>query len=205
MENHRRAHARLSDGEHARRADLHRRRRRPTRGVQHRCPAHRRLWGDDIGLDSPPEQLELAKRTLRQINVWPPHRGYLTGVRRRLGIYEPADGMAVENFVQSHTAGSACSRSFHVISKAASRTSAPRAVSSSRPNGPRPASNRSQSPRSPQRVCPRQIPGQVRRQACPTRKIAICARERRSDLASIPTSSGHTYVLNPLTQLTCST
>ena len=27
------------------------------------------FWGDDIGLDSPPDQLELARRTLRLINV----------------------------------------------------------------------------------------------------------------------------------------
>ncbi len=61
------------------------------------------FWGDDIGLDSPPEQIELARRTLELINVWPPHRGYLRTVRRRLGIYEPDDGMAIENFLQSHT------------------------------------------------------------------------------------------------------
>jgi len=61
------------------------------------------FWGDDIGLDSPPDQLELARRTLRAINVWEPHRGYLKGVRRRLGILEPADGMALENLLQSHT------------------------------------------------------------------------------------------------------
>jgi hypothetical protein len=61
------------------------------------------FWGDDIGLDSPPEQLEVARRTLRLINVWEPHRGYLKGVRRRLGVLEPADGMALENLIQSHT------------------------------------------------------------------------------------------------------
>ncbi len=61
------------------------------------------FWGDDVGLDSPPEQFELARRTLRLINVWEPHRGYLKGVRRRLGLWEPGDGMALENLVQSHT------------------------------------------------------------------------------------------------------
>jgi hypothetical protein len=61
------------------------------------------FWGDDLGLDSPPDQLEVARRTLRLINVWGPHRGYLAAVRRRLGIYDPADGLALENLVQSHT------------------------------------------------------------------------------------------------------
>lgn len=61
------------------------------------------FWGDDIGLDSPPEQRELARRTLRLIDVWEPHRGYLKRVRARLGMYEPADGIALENLLQSHT------------------------------------------------------------------------------------------------------
>lgn len=61
------------------------------------------FWGDDIGLDSPPEQIELAKRTLDKINVWQPHQGYLTTVRRRLGIYKPEDGLSIENVLQSHT------------------------------------------------------------------------------------------------------
>ncbi len=61
------------------------------------------FWGDDIGLDSPPEQIELAKRTLDQIDVWEPHQGYLRTVRRRLGMYRPEDGMNVENLLQSHT------------------------------------------------------------------------------------------------------
>ena len=47
--------------------------------------------------------MELAKRTLRLINVWEPHRGYLNRVRTRLGIV-PEDGrLWVENFLQSHT------------------------------------------------------------------------------------------------------
>lgn len=61
------------------------------------------FWGDDIGLDSPPEQIELARRTLDKINVWQPHQGYLTAVRRRLGIYRPEDGLGIENVLQSHT------------------------------------------------------------------------------------------------------
>ena len=61
------------------------------------------FWGDDIGLDSPPEQLELARRTLRLINVWEPHRGYLVTCRKRLGIYNAADGLSLENLLQSHT------------------------------------------------------------------------------------------------------
>jgi hypothetical protein len=61
------------------------------------------FWGDDFGLDSPTEALEIAKRTARLINVWEPHRGYLVGVRRRLGIYDPADGLGTENLLQSHT------------------------------------------------------------------------------------------------------
>ncbi len=61
------------------------------------------FWGDDIGLDSPPAQLELTRRTLRLINVWKPHQGYLRRVRVRLGIVDPADSLGVENFLQSHT------------------------------------------------------------------------------------------------------
>ena len=61
------------------------------------------FWGDDIGLDSSPEQLELARRTLRLINVWEPHRGYLRRVRARLGICEPSDSLGLENFLQSYT------------------------------------------------------------------------------------------------------
>ncbi len=61
------------------------------------------FWGDDIGLDSPPAQIELAKRTLDAINVWKPHQGYLKTVRRRLGIYAAADGINIESLLQSHT------------------------------------------------------------------------------------------------------
>ena len=61
------------------------------------------FWGDDIGLDSPPEQLELAMRTLDAIDVWQPHQGYLKTVRRRLGMYASSDGIGIENLLQSHT------------------------------------------------------------------------------------------------------
>jgi hypothetical protein len=61
------------------------------------------FWGDDIGLDSPADQRAIAERTLRLINVWEPHRGYLKGVRKRLGIWDPADGIALENLLQSYT------------------------------------------------------------------------------------------------------
>ena len=61
------------------------------------------FWGDDIGLDSPPETIELAKRTLRLINVWEPHRGYLGPCRKRLGMFLAADGLSLENVLQSHT------------------------------------------------------------------------------------------------------
>ena len=61
------------------------------------------FWGDDIGLDSPPEQIELTRRTLEAIDVWEPHQGYLKSVRRRLGIYRAEDGMTVENLLQSYT------------------------------------------------------------------------------------------------------
>ncbi|MCC6696990.1 MAG: hypothetical protein IT365_15280, partial [Candidatus Hydrogenedentes bacterium] len=61
------------------------------------------FWGDNIGLDSPPEVQELARRTLEQINVWVPHRGYLSRVRARLGIVGPDDAVGLENLLQSHT------------------------------------------------------------------------------------------------------
>jgi hypothetical protein len=61
------------------------------------------FWGDDIGLDSQSAQIELARRTLREINVWLPHRFYLNGVRARLGVPAPGDTFDVEHFLQSHT------------------------------------------------------------------------------------------------------
>lgn len=61
------------------------------------------FWGDDIGLESPPETLALARRTLEHINVWEPHRGYLKRVRARLGVVAPEDGISLENVLQSYT------------------------------------------------------------------------------------------------------
>ncbi len=61
------------------------------------------FWGDDVGLDSPSEVLELAKRTLEQVNVWPPHRFYLdTYVRPRLGIYRSGATVGPENLLLSY-------------------------------------------------------------------------------------------------------
>jgi hypothetical protein len=61
------------------------------------------FWGDDVGLDSAPEVLEIAKRTLEHINVWVPHRGYLDScIRPRLGIYNPGVNIGVENLLLSY-------------------------------------------------------------------------------------------------------
>jgi hypothetical protein len=70
------------------------------------------FWGDETGLDSPPETVELAKRTLAEINVWEPHRGYLSRVRARLGIYDSKDTLGAEHLVQSHTG---CIRVFPAV------------------------------------------------------------------------------------------
>jgi hypothetical protein len=61
------------------------------------------FWGDDVGLDSPAGIQALARRTLDQINVWEPHRGYLDScVRPRLGIYRPGAGLGPENLILSY-------------------------------------------------------------------------------------------------------
>jgi hypothetical protein len=61
------------------------------------------FWGDDVGLDSSAEILALAGRTLKQIDVWPPHRGYLSScVRPRLGIVEPNESLGPEHFLVSY-------------------------------------------------------------------------------------------------------
>lgn len=63
------------------------------------------FWGDDVGLDSPPEVLALARRTLDHINVWVPHRGYLNGVvRPRLGIWTEGMNIGPQNLLQSYQA-----------------------------------------------------------------------------------------------------
>ncbi len=61
------------------------------------------FWGDEIGLDSPKERLQLALRTLDQIRVWPPHRGYLDScIRPRLGICRPGAEIFPENLLLSY-------------------------------------------------------------------------------------------------------
>jgi len=61
------------------------------------------FWGDAVGLDSPAGIQALARRTLDQINVWEPHRGYLDScVRPRLGIYRPGAGIGPENLILSY-------------------------------------------------------------------------------------------------------
>jgi len=61
------------------------------------------FWGDHVGLDSPPELLALAKRTLEQIRVWEPHRGYLDScVRPRLGQLRKDAPLGPENFLLSY-------------------------------------------------------------------------------------------------------
>ena len=61
------------------------------------------FWGDDVGLDSTPEVLALARRTLDQIRVWEPHRGYLDScVRPRLGIWRPESQVGSENLLLSY-------------------------------------------------------------------------------------------------------
>jgi len=61
------------------------------------------FWGDDVGLDSPPETLTLARRTLDQIQVWEPHRFYLDWcVRPRLGIWRDGAPIGPENLLLSY-------------------------------------------------------------------------------------------------------
>lgn len=63
------------------------------------------FWGDDVGMDSPAEDLAIARRTLDQIRVWAPHRGYLDScVRPRLGIYRPGGWMGAQNLLVSYQA-----------------------------------------------------------------------------------------------------
>jgi hypothetical protein len=61
------------------------------------------FWGDHVGLDSPPETLALAWRTLEQIRVWEPHCGYLDAcIRPRLGLLRKGAPLSPENFLQSY-------------------------------------------------------------------------------------------------------
>jgi hypothetical protein len=61
------------------------------------------FWGDEVGLDSPPETLAIAKRTLDQIRVWQPHRFYLDAcIRPRLGIWREGTAIGPENLLLSY-------------------------------------------------------------------------------------------------------
>jgi hypothetical protein len=61
------------------------------------------FWGDDVGLDSEPETLALAMRTLEAIRVWEPHRPYLDRfVRPRLGIYRRGAPVGPQNLLLSY-------------------------------------------------------------------------------------------------------
>jgi hypothetical protein len=60
-------------------------------------------WGDDVGLDSTPSTLELAHRTLEQIQVWEPHSFYLDRhVRPRLGLPPTVQPLGPENLLLSY-------------------------------------------------------------------------------------------------------
>lgn len=61
------------------------------------------FWGDDVGLDSPPEILEIARRTMRQIRIWQPHSGYVDScIRNRLGVWKDGAMLYPENFLLSY-------------------------------------------------------------------------------------------------------
>lgn len=61
------------------------------------------FWGDEVGLDSPPELLAMARRTLDQIRIWEPHSPYLNWcIRHRLGIWTEDAKIAPESFLLSY-------------------------------------------------------------------------------------------------------
>ena len=61
------------------------------------------FWGDDVGLDGPPDVLEMARRTLEHIDVWVPHRGYLDScIRPRLGVCATDARIGPENLLLSY-------------------------------------------------------------------------------------------------------
>lgn len=61
------------------------------------------FWGDEVGLDSPPEILALARRTLGQIRIWQPHSFYVDAcIRNRLGVWQEGARLAPENFLLSY-------------------------------------------------------------------------------------------------------
>lgn len=61
------------------------------------------FWGDEVGLDSPPEVLKIALRTLDQIRIWEPHSPYLNWcIRHRLGVWTEDTKLAPESFLLSY-------------------------------------------------------------------------------------------------------
>ena len=63
------------------------------------------VWlGGDVGLDSSPEMLEIARRSYQRIETDKPHGdGYKRQIAPRLGIYYAKRGIGYENLLQSHT------------------------------------------------------------------------------------------------------
>ncbi len=63
------------------------------------------VWlGNDVGLDSSPKTLEIARRTYERIKTNKPHGdGYKRQIAPRLGIYYAKRGISRENLLQSHT------------------------------------------------------------------------------------------------------
>jgi hypothetical protein len=61
------------------------------------------MWGDDVGLDSPPDVLEIAHRTLAETRIWVPHSGYLTAtLRPRMGIWNDGAPIPEESLLLSY-------------------------------------------------------------------------------------------------------
>ncbi|MGV8096726.1 MAG: glycoside hydrolase family 95-like protein [Mangrovibacterium sp.] len=61
------------------------------------------FWGDEIGLDSPSEEIAIARRTLEHIDIVDFKQSYLNGcIRPRLGIWFPKSSISGENMLQSY-------------------------------------------------------------------------------------------------------
>jgi hypothetical protein len=61
------------------------------------------FWGDDVGLDSPAEAVQLARRTMEQIRIWKPHSFYVDAcIRNRLGAWKDGAQLHPENFLLSY-------------------------------------------------------------------------------------------------------
>ncbi len=61
------------------------------------------FWGDEVGMDSSPEVLEIARRTLAQIRVWKPHSPYLNYcIRNRLGLWTEGMHLTPEHLLLSY-------------------------------------------------------------------------------------------------------